>query len=112
MKKDFIFAPIMLAVAVLLFLLRETGMKVHIAVSVIGLLTLIAYTVTTRKSWKLPMFEIIMRVGYGIALISGIVMMKVHGVAALSIAHKAGAAVFVLLLVALSVHKLISGKKS
>ena len=42
--------------------------------------------------------------------ISGIVMMKVHGVAVLGIVHKAGAALFALLLVALFVHKLVTKK--
>ena len=112
MKKDCIFAPIMLIIGVMLFLLRETGMQVHIAVSVVGLATLIAYAVATKKTWKLPVLEIIMRVCYGIALVTGVVMMKVHGVAAIAIAHKAGAALFVVLLAALFVHKLITGKKA
>lgn len=112
MKKDLIFAPIMLAIAVLLFLLRATGMSAHIAISVVGIVALIAYSVLTKKDWKIPALEIIMRVCYGIALITGIVLMKVHGIAALAIVHKAGAALFVLLLVVLSVHKLIAGKKA
>ena len=45
MKKDLIFAPIMLLVGVALFLLRFTGMPVHIAISVVGVLVLAAYTV-------------------------------------------------------------------
>lgn len=49
MKKNLLFVIPMIAVAVLLFLLRATGMKVHIAVSVIGLVLLIAYTVATKK---------------------------------------------------------------
>ena len=36
MKKDLIFAPIMLPIGVLLFLLRATGMTAHIVISVIG----------------------------------------------------------------------------
>ena len=43
-------------------------------------------------------------------LITGIVIMKVHGIAALAIVHKAGAALFVLLLVALFFHKLVVKK--
>ena len=49
MKKDLIFAPILLLIGVLLFLLRATGMTAHIAFSVIGVLALIAYTVLTKK---------------------------------------------------------------
>ena len=36
MKKDFIFAPIMLVVGILLFMLRATGMTAHIIISVLG----------------------------------------------------------------------------
>ena len=110
MKKDLIFAPVMLAVGILLFLLRATGMTAHIAISVFGIVALAAYTVATKKEWKLPALEILMRAAYGIALISGIVIMKVRGIAALAIVHKAGAALFVLLLVVLFVHKMISQK--
>ena len=110
MKKDFIFAPALLGIGVLLFLLRATGMTAHIIISVLGLVTLVVYAIATKKEWKLPALEVLMRVCYGIALITGIVMMKVHGVAALGIVHKAGAALFVLLLVVLFVHKLAAKK--
>ena len=110
MKKDLIFAPIMLAIGVLLFLLRTTGMTAHIIISVLGLVTLVVYAIATKKQWKLPALEVLMRVFYGIALITGIVMMKVHGIAALGIVHKAGAALFALLLVILFVHKLVTKK--
>ena len=73
MKKDLIFAPIMLLIGVLLFLLRATGMTAHIVISVIGVLALIAYTVLTKKEWKIPALEILMRAFYGVALITGIV---------------------------------------
>ena len=100
----------MLAIGILLFLLRATGMTAHIIISVLGLVTLLVYAIATKKQWKLPALEVLMRVFYGIALITGIVMMKVHGIAALGIVHKAGAALFALLLVALLVHKLIAKK--
>ncbi len=112
MKKDMIFAPVMLVIGVLLFLLRATGMTAHIAISVIGIIVLIAYSVATKKEWKLPALEIVMRACYGIALITGIIIMNVKGIPALHIAHKAGAALFVLLLVILFVHKLIVNKKA
>ena len=79
-------------------------------VSVLGLVTLLVYAIATKKQWKLPALEVRMRVFYGIALITGIVMMKVHGIAALGIVHKAGAALFALLLVILFVHKLVTKK--
>ena len=110
MKKDLIFAPIMLAIGVLLFLLKATGMTAHIIISVLGVVILVVYTIATKKEWKLPALEILMRVCYGIALITGIVMMNVHGIAALGIVHKTGAALFALLLVALLIHKLVTRK--
>ena len=112
MKKDFIFAPAMLLIGVLLFLLRATGMTAHIAISVIGIVVMIAYTVLTKKDWKIPALEIVMRACYGIALVTGIVIMNVHGIAALAIVHKASAALFVVLLVVLFVHKLAAAKKA
>ena len=111
MKKDLIFSPVLLAIGILLFLLKITGLTAHIAISVVGLAALVIYAVLTKKDWKIPALEIIMRVFYGIALISGIVIMNVHGVVALTIAHKISAALFVILLVALFVHKLITLKK-
>ena len=112
MKKDLIFAPILLVIGALLFLLKLTGLSAHIAVSVIGILALIAYTALTKKEWKIPALEILMRAFYGIALISGVIMMKVHGVAAVAIIHKAGAALFVVSLAALLVYKLVTAKKA
>ena len=110
MKKDLVFTPAMLLIGILLFLLRTTGMTAHIAISVIGVLVLIAYTVLTKKGWKFPALEVLMRVFYGIALITGIVIMNVHGIAALAIIHKAGAALFVILLAVLFVLKLRAKK--
>ena len=112
MKKDLIFAPIMLLIGVLLFLLRATGMTAHIVISVIGVLALIAYTVLTKKEWKIPALEVLMRAFYGIALITGIVIMNVHGIAALAIIHKAGAAQFRVWIIIFLPHKLATNKKS
>ena len=110
MKKDMIFAPIMLAIGVLLFLLKATGMTAHIVIAVAGVLVLAAYTAAAKKEWKSSALEILMRVFYGIALITGIVIMNVHGVAALAVIHKIGAAAFVVLLVVLFVMKLRAKK--
>ena len=112
MKKDLIFAPIMLIIGVLLFLLRATGMTAHIVVSVIGVLLLIAYTVLTKKEWKIPALEIIMRAFYGIALITGIVIMNIHGIVALTIIHKASAVLFMALIIVLLTHKVATNKKA
>lgn len=112
MKKDFIFVPAMLLIGVMLFLLKATGMTAHIILSVIGVLALVVYTVLTKKDWKIPALEIIMRAFYGIALITGIVIMNLHGIVALSIIHKASAALFVVLLIVLFGHKIITNKKA
>ena len=112
MKKDFIFAPVMLLIGILLFLLKTTGMTVHIAVSVIGVLVLIAYTVLTKKDWKIPPLEIVMRAFSGIALITGVVVMNVYGIAALAVVHKISGALFVVVLAFLFVHKLIKSKNA
>lgn len=111
MKKDFIFAPIMLVVGILLFLLKATGMTAHIVISVVGILVLFAYTLLTKKDWKIPALEIIMRTFYSTALITGIVIMNVHGIDALSIIHKASAVLFMVLIIVLFTHKVVTNKK-
>lgn len=110
MKKDFLFALAMLLIAILLFLYRLTGLTAHIALSVVGVLVLAAYTVATRKEWKAPALEILMRVFYAIALISGVAV-KAISVPAMLVLHKAGAALFAVLLVVLLVKKLVACKK-
>ena len=112
MKKDYVFAPVLLIIGFMLFLLRATGITAHIAISVAGILVLVAYTVATKKHWKIPALEILMRACYGIALITGIVMMNVHGIAVFAIIHRASAALFVALLIGLFVHKVVTNKKA
>ena len=109
MKKDLIFAPAMLLIGVALFLLRATGMTAHIAISVIGVLVLLAYTVLTKKQWKIPALEIGMRASYGIALITGIVL-KIKYIALLGTVHKIFAILFAIILIISFVQKLISKK--
>ena len=109
MKKDLIFAPILLVIGVLLGLLKLTGMTGHIIISVIGVAVLIAYTVTTKKSWKIPALEIGMRASYGVALITGIIL-KIKYIAVLGIVHKIFAVLFIVALIVLFVQKLISKK--
>ena len=112
MKKDFIFAPAMILVGILLFMLKTTGLNAHIAISVVGVLVLAAYTALTKKEWKIPALEIIMRAFYGIALITGIVIMNVHGIAVLAIVHKVCAVLFMALIIALLAHKVAANKKA
>ena len=92
--------------------LNASQMPVHIIISVLGIVALAAYTVTTKKEWKIPALEIIMRAFYGIALITGVVIMNVHGIAALSIIHKASAVLFMALIILLLTHKVVVNKKA
>ena len=107
MKKNLLFLIPMIIIAVLLFMLRATGMMVHIAVSTIGLIVLVAYALATKKDWKCPVLEIFERVFYGVALITGVVLMNVHGIAAISIVHKISAALFAVLLIVAEIHKAV-----
>lgn len=105
MKKNAIFSALLLIVGILLFLLKATGMAAHIAISVVGLVLLVVYTVLTKKEWKKPAPEILMRVFYGIALITGVIVMNLEGAAALAVIHKLCAALFVIMLVVLFILK-------
>ena len=111
MKKDLVFTPAMLVIGILLFLLRTTGMTAHIAISVVGILVLAAYTVLTKKKWKIPALEILMRACYGIALVTGIVIMNVHGIIAFTVIHRASAVLFMALIIVLLIHKAVTNKK-
>jgi hypothetical protein len=111
MKKDLIFGPALILVAVALCLLKFTGMTAHIAISIVGLVLLVVYAVLTKKEWKIPALEIVMRVFYGIALISGIVIMNIHGIAAIAVVHKISAILFAIAFVVLFINKLITNKK-
>lgn len=112
MKKDLIFVPILLVIGALLCLLTVTGLDLHIAISLLGIVVLIAYSVTTKKEWKIPALEVIMRAFYGIALVTGIVIMNVHGIAALAVIHKVSAVLFMVLMIVLLVHKAATNKKT
>lgn len=105
MKKNVLFLIPMIVVAILLFMLRATGMTAHIIVSAVGLLVLVAYAVATKKEWKCPALELLERVFYGIALITGAILMNVHGVAYIAIIHKLSAVLFAVLLIACEIHK-------
>lgn len=106
-KKDLMFSIPMLVVVIMLFMLKLTLLPIHIILSVVGIGILAAYTVIMKKEWKLPPVEILMRVMYGIALVTGVVVMNVHGILAISIIHKVSAGLFAVLLIALWVYKFI-----
>lgn len=105
MNKNRFFLISMLVVTALLFLLRFTGLIPHIAVSVIGLAIMIPITLKTKSEWKIPALEVIMRVMYLVAVISGGMLMKLYSIAALAIIHKISAAAFLVLLLVLYVPK-------
>lgn len=107
MKKNVLFLIPMVIVAILLFMLRTTGMTAHIIVSVIGVAILVAYTVAAKKDWKCPALEILERVFYAVALISGIALKGGCTFVAMPIAHKIGAVLFAVLLVVTEIHKAI-----
>ena len=98
MRKNLLFSIPIIIVAVLLFMLRITGMKAHIIVSVVGIILLVAHMIATKKEWKCPVVEIIERVFYAIAFITGVVLMNVHGINAVSVIHKISAVLFTVLL--------------
>ena len=105
MNKNRIFLLSMVLVSVMLFLLRMTGLTAHIIVSVAGLAVMIPLTLATRKEWKIPALEVVMRAMYLVAIITGGILMKVHGVAALGMVHKISAALFAVLLLVLYIPK-------
>ena len=105
MNKNRIFLLSMVLVSILLFLLSFTGLVAHIIISVVGLAVMIPLTIKTVKDWKIPALEIIMRAMYFVTIVTGGIMMKVHGIMALNIGHKVGAALFLVLLLALYIPK-------
>ena len=107
MKKKLLFLIPMLISAVLLFMLRATGMKVHIALSVAGVVILVAYTLTTKKEWKCPVLEILERVCYAVALLTGVALANVHDIVAVSIVHKISAVLFGILLIVCEIQKIV-----
>ena len=111
MKKDLIFAPILFAVGGCLGILHFTGMTAHIILSGVGALVLIAYTVLTTKEWKIKPLEIGFRVSYGIALITGIIMKVGVYHLSISIIHKVFSILFLVILLATFIHKIIVTRK-
>jgi hypothetical protein len=101
----------LILIGILLFLMKTTGLGAHIAISIVGVLALGVYTSLTKKEWKIPALEVLMRLFYGIALIIGIVLMNVHGIAALALVHKICCGLFMALVVVLFVTKLATKKE-
>lgn len=106
MNKNRIFLILMTLISVLLFIFRMTGITAHLVISIIGLVIMIPLTIATNKEWKIPALEVIMRIMYFVAIVTGAVLMNVEGIVALSIVHKIGAVLFVVLLMVLYIPKL------
>ena len=104
--KNKVFFFLMLAISVLLFMLRLTGMGAHIALSVAGIVILVAFAVMNKKEWTKPAFEILLRVLFAVAVITGIVILKAAAGPAVAIVHKASAAAFAVMLAVLYLPKL------
>ena len=107
MKKNLFFNLFMIIVMVVLFMLSVTGIKVHIGVSLVGLVLVVTYTLLAKKEWKNPILEILSCVIYAIALITGAIVMNVYGIALISIIHKVSAVLFVVVLAYTQIHKAI-----
>ena len=105
MTKNGRFLIAMAVVTLLLFLLRMTGLAAHIIVSLLGLAIMIPFTLKTKNEWTKAPLEILMRVMYLVAIVTGGALMKVYGVAVLGLVHKIGAALFLVLLLVLYVPK-------
>ena len=109
-KKDLFFVIPMVIINIILIMLKLTGLLPHIILSAVGVGILVLYAILTHKEWKLPALEIIMRVLYAIALITGIIIINVHGILALSIIHKICAILSFVALIALLIHKILKTK--
>lgn len=105
--KNLLFFIPLVVIATLLSMLKTTGMTAHIAISVIGLVLLVVYALTTKKTWKCPALEVLHRVFYAVALITGVVIMNVSGIAAVTLVHRISATLFTVLFAVTEVYKII-----
>ena len=103
-----LYAIFMIAISILLFALKLTGMKIHIALGVAACIITIVYTILTRKKVKENfniVLEIAMRVFLAIALVSGFLLKPFRTIFVISIIHKLSAIVFVIVLLIINVKK-------
>ena len=109
-KKNLFFGVPMFVITILLFMLRLTHLPAHIVLSVLGIGILVAHTVILKKEWKLPKLEILMRLAYGIAFLTGVVIVNIHGILVLSIIHKLSAVLFSISFIFLLMYNFIKSK--
>ncbi len=109
MKKNLLFFIPSAIICALLFMLRVTGIGAHVFISIAGVIVMGALTVLTLKTGRLSVFDVLMRLAYGVAMITGIVLW-VDIAGPLAVAHKVSAVAFAVLLVVSSVHKAVKKK--
>ena len=105
----------MITVSILLFALKLTGMKIHIALGVGACIITIIYTLVIRKkltecSKKSIVTEVLMRAFLAIALITGFLLKPFGAFVVISIIHKMSAVVFVALLLLINIKKIFVKK--
>ena len=115
MIKTILYAIFMTIISILLFLLKVTGMKLHIALGILAVIITIVYTLLIRKnlkeySKKSLVMEILMRICLAVALISGFLLKPFKAVFVISIIHKMAAIFFVILLFVININKIFIKK--
>lgn len=103
-------------VSILLFLLKFTGMNIHIFLGIAGLILTIVYTLMIKKDFKeytktSVVIEVLMRVFYAIALISGFLLKIIEVKLIVAKVHKIAAVIFSILLLITSIKKLMAKKQ-
>lgn len=116
MIKTILYTIFMIIISALLFLLKITGMKLHIALGILALIITIIYTLLIRKnlkeySKKSLVMEIVTRICLAMALISGFLVQPFRTILAISIIHKIAAIVFTMLLLVININKIFIKKK-
>ena len=116
MKKTILYFICMIIISSLLFLLKITGMKLHIVLGILALLITIVYTLLIRKEFKeyskkSIIMEILMRVSLAIALVTGFLLKPLGTVVIISIIHKISAVTFAIILLVINIKKILFDKK-
>ena len=114
--KTIIFTVVMAIISALLFLLKTTGMNIHILLGILGFVVTVGYTLMIKKDFKKlskisVVSEILMRIFYAVALISGFMLKVIEERAVVAKVHKIAAVIFTILLVVISIKKLLAKKQ-
>ena len=116
MLKTILYTISMIIISVLLFLLKITGMKMHIVLGILALVITIAYTLSIKKEFKEfskknIVMEILMRICLAIALITGFLLKPFGTFLIVSIIHKLAAIIFTVILLVINIKKIFVDKK-